>query len=469
MASPMVISQMVANPVNKPDVLRRKLQRRLAFRLAAICAFGCITGYLIFDSPYWLAGIWTALITIFIFINTIRLVDSSERKLTSFLQALRQNDFAVTFAEDPRTDDYDLHRAFNQLNTIFKNLRSQRESQHQLLQVVVEQTGAPMICFDENNGEIYLINNAAKQLLQIPFLQKIDSLSRVDFELPKLLRDIRDGERHSHKLTQSGKVIFLIIHSCHILFEARNLKLIVLHDVTSELAVKEAETWHKLLRVLTHEISNSAIPLSTLSSYIYEMVVKSRDENRELTEEQRQDVMTSLRTIDQRSRTLKEFVHNFRMVGQVPEPMLQKINAREMMEDALVLFSKELEKEKIECTLHLADDVLVYADRNLTQQVLINLLKNAMEAMSNMKDHKRIDIRVAKEGNRYAHLHIRDWGTGISTEDLEQIFIPFFSTKKGGSGIGLSISRQIMQKQKGDITVESEIGKGSMFTVSFTC
>jgi two-component system, NtrC family, nitrogen regulation sensor histidine kinase NtrY len=236
--------------------------------------------------------------------------------------------------------------------------------------------------------------------------------------------------------------------------------------VTSELAAKEAETWEKLLRVLTHEISNSAIPLSTLSSYIFEMAERARAEDRRLTEEEREDMMESLRTIDQRSKSLKEFVHNFRQVNQIPEPQLEKVELAVMVKDTIQLFVRELERENIQIITHLPDQ-FIYADRNLTQQVLINLIKNAAESMGNMKENKRIEIGGSRESNRYVHLHVRDTGAGILAENLDQIFIPFFSTKKSGSGIGLSISRQIMQKQKGDITVLSEPGKGSVFTLSF--
>ena len=163
----------------------RKLQYKVALRLVGICFFGCLTGFLVFDSPYWMAGIWTVSITIFLFfINTMQFVDRSERKLTAFLMALKQNDFAFTFSEASTSDNDDLHRAFNQLNDIFRNLRSERESQHQLLQVIVEHASAPMICFEDDNGEVYLINNAAKQLLQIPFLQKIDGLNQTNYNCP---------------------------------------------------------------------------------------------------------------------------------------------------------------------------------------------------------------------------------------------------------------------------------------------
>lgn len=446
--------------------LRKKLQLRVAFRLMGICFFGCLTGFLFFDSPYWMAGIWTGLVTIILFLETIRFVVQSEQKLAAFLQALRQNDFAITFSENKNSDSYDLHHAFNQLNDIFKRLRSERESQHHLLVAVLESSSAPLICFEEKTGEIYLINQATKNLFQITFLQKIDSLVRIDAGLTATIKEMKDGSRVTEKLRVSGKISILAIYAQHIVFENKNLKLISIHDVTSELAAKEAETWEKLLRVLTHEISNSAIPLSTLSSYIFEIAEKARAEDRKLTEEEREDMMESLRTIDQRSKSLKEFVHNFRQVNQIPEPQLERVELAVMVKDAIQLFTRELERENIGIIIHVPDQ-FIYADRNLTQQVLINLIKNAAESMSNMKENKRIEIGGSHESNRYVHLHVRDTGAGILPENLDQIFIPFFSTKKSGSGIGLSISKQIMQKQKGDITVLSEPGKGSVFTLSF--
>jgi two-component system nitrogen regulation sensor histidine kinase NtrY len=446
---------------------RRSLQGKVALRLVAICVSGCVTGFLIFDSPYWMAGIWTALLTAGLFYETVRFIVQSEQKLTSFLHALSQNDFAVTFAENSKSDDYNLHHAFNQLSEIFRRLRSDRETQHQLLHVVVEHAGAPMICFEETNGELYLINNAAKSLLQMPFLQNVSSLSRVDRDLPAFTREIRDGEKSSYKLTIGGKIMFLSVTSCHILFKEKTLKLVALHDVSSELTAKEAETWQKLLRVLTHEISNSAIPLSTLSSYIHELVMNAQTQERRLTDEERQDVLESLKTIDQRSRSLKEFVQNFKTVNQIPEPNLVKVCVGELVREATHLFTKDLERENIKLNILPAEEIFIYADRSLTQQVLINLIKNAVEAMVNMKDHKRIELNVVRDGQRFVHLHVRDTGKGIASDDLDQIFIPFYSTKKGGSGIGLSISQQIMQKQKGDISVRSVLGEGSVFTLSF--
>lgn len=441
----------------------------MAFRLLGICLFGCLTGYLVFDSPYWMAGIWTALITVGLFYETVRFVDQSERKLIAFLQSLHQNDFSVTFSENRKSDDYDLHVAFNQLNQTYKSLRSDRESQHQLLQAVVEHATVPLVCFEDDNGAIFLINDAAKTLFQLPFIQKIQSLGRVDATLPEFLLEIEDGDKSTFKLVVNSRIVFLSVLSRHIIFKEKKLKLIAFHDVSSELAAKEAETWQKLLRVLTHEISNSAIPLSTLSTYIREMLEEAQEQERKLTDDERIDLMQSLKTIDNRSQSLKEFVQNFRTVNTIPEPKLDRIVLGDLVREATHLFTREFEKGNICLKMNGFQSAgHVYADRNLTMQVLINLIKNAVEAMNNFKENKYIEITTEKTGQRYLNLHIADTGCGIQPEDLEQIFIPFFSTKKSGSGIGLSISQQIMQRQKGDISVRSTPGRGSVFTMTFS-
>jgi two-component system, NtrC family, nitrogen regulation sensor histidine kinase NtrY len=446
---------------------RKKLRPKLALRLLGICFFGCLTGYLVFDTPFWLAGMWTAFATAALFYETVRFVDQSERKLTSFLQSLNQNDFSVTFHEREDSYDYDLHRAFNQLNETYRELRSAKEAQHQLLLAIVETAAVPMLCFDET-GKIRIINEAAKNLFRTPFVNEIKALWRVDAMLPGFLQDIRDGEKQSLKLVLNGRQTFLSVTSQHIVFNESNLKLIAFHDVSSELAVREAETWQKLLRILTHEISNSTIPLSTLSSCIYELVTRNAGDLSKLEPEEKSDLIQSLKTIEQRSKSLKDFVISFKSVNQVPAPKLEPISIQALLDETSTLFRKELERENVVLEIKsLREPLSIFADKNLTMQVLINLVKNAVEAMSNYKDDKLISVTCEKVG-RYVCLHIADTGPGVDPENLEQIFIPFFSTKKTGTGIGLSISQQIMQKQKGDIAVRSTPGHGTVFTLTFS-
>ena len=157
------------------------------------------------------------------------------------------------------------------------------------------------------------------------------------------------GSLHSltFRLVIQSKVTFLSVTSRHILFKNKKLKLIAFHDVSSELAMKEADTWQKLLRVLTHEISNSAIPLSTLSSYIREMLEEAQTHDRKLTDDERNDLMESLKTIDNRSQSLREFVQNFRTVNAIPEPKLIRVVLGELVKEATNLFAKEFAKENI--------------------------------------------------------------------------------------------------------------------------
>lgn len=465
--APIVGEDRVTNAaVRRP--LKKVLRPRIAIRLVTVCFLGCLTGFLLFDTPYWMAAVWTGLGTVAFFYETVRFVDQSERKLTSFLQALNQNDFSITFYEKSKSCDYDLQKAFNDLSETFKSLRSDKESQHQLLTVIVETAAVPMICFEDESGHVQLINNAAKTLFNIPFLQHVKALWRVDAMLPKFINEIQDGKKESLKLVLQGKAAFLSVTSQHIIFKNRNLKLIAFHDVTSELASREAETWQKLLRVLTHEIANSAIPLSTLSSYIYELMEGSESGDRQLSGEDRKNILISLRTIEQRSKSLKEFVQNFRNVNNVPEPKLERIQLKDLLGEVQALFSQELQQQNVQLRIiELPVPCVAYMDKSLTMQVMINLIKNAIEALANYRENKSVTLSVDRMA-RYINLHIADTGCGIAADDMEQIFIPFYSTKNGGSGIGLSISQQIMQKQRGDITARSIPGKGSVFTLTFS-
>jgi len=457
-------------PVNKrgipstPNLDARRIG--LTWKLVLTSFLGASTVWLAL-SPYWLSAIWTGLITVGLLYHLLRQMNRAESRLTTFLESLKQNDFTINFPEHDRADDYPLHLAFNQLTETFQRLRSEKESQHQLLQVIVSHAAVPLICFDEATGDVYIVNDAARELLQVPFLRNIKALSRSDALLPETLTAIRDGDKLSMKIVVQGKAIFLSVSSRHILFDGKNLKLVALTDVSSEKAASEADAWQKLLRVLTHEISNSAIPLSTLSAYAFEMVSTAEGAGRPLTPDERKDVLESLQTIDARSKSLKEFVGNFKNVNKTPEPKMEKVLLSSLVREVSVLFAKELVKENINLTVDLKEDESVSADKNLSVQVLINLVKNAIESMETLKEGKRIRIHSERVGSLLVNLHVTDSGCGIPQEDADQIFVPFYSTKKSGSGIGLSIARQIMQRQRGDLTVASEPGNGSIFTASF--
>jgi two-component system, NtrC family, nitrogen regulation sensor histidine kinase NtrY len=432
-----------------------------------ICAGGYATTLLVM-SDYWLSGIWTLLFTAIIFRNTIKLVSHSETKLFTFLQSLEQGDYSVSFRENKNDFDFPINNAFNRLNATFKKLREDKESQHQLLQLIVDEAAVPLICYDESNGDIHLTNEAAKKMLHISFMNNINSLKVVERSLLDSIIAIRDSEKLFCKIKIDGKLISLSVTSRRIIFREKSLKLIAMHDISSELKAKESETWRGMLKVLTHEISNSAIPLSTLSAYAYEMIQTADSENRKPDGEEWKDIREALKTIDERSKSLKLFVHNFKSVNQIPDPDTKKLPVADLLSETVRLFAKDLKDNNISLiTKSAPKSPCIWADKILSMQVLINVTKNAIESMATDSREKVIRISIENDGPDFVHIQIADNGTGIPVENIDKIFIPFYSTKRGGSGIGLSISKQIMEKQKGDIFVSTHQGHGSVFTLRF--
>lgn len=439
---------------------------RIAIRLGAIGVLLATTVWFAF-SPYWLTAFWTGLASAGLFYQALRIVNRSELRMAAFLQSIRQGDFTLSFTPRDSSENNDLQYEFTQLTEIFKKLRSERESHHQLLKAVVADATVSLVCFNEQNDEVFLINEAACKLFGIAFLQNIGALARVDPELPEFLRKLMNGGKEPLRIVLHNRVVNLSISSRQLLFEGKSLKLVILTDVSSELAARDAEAWHKLIRVLTHEISNSAIPLSTLSSLVHEIISKAEQDHRELSTEERADILEGLTTIDKRSRSLKNFVSNFRSINAMPEPNPVPVSLSDLVGEARILLAKEVENNRVSWQEDVPQGIIVLADKDLTMNAIINLFKNAIEAMDGTTSQKEIRLSFSRSARDYCELHVADTGCGIDPQTVDQIFVPFYSTKKNGSGIGLSIAHQVMQKQRGDLSVSSVPGKGSVFTMSF--
>jgi signal transduction histidine kinase len=239
-------------------------------------------------------------------------------------------------------------------------------------------------------------------------------------------------------------------------------------NIQSELEEKEMEAWQNLVRVLTHEIMNSVTPISSLAGVVEEEIKHKleRDENG-FKKEEMEDMHLSLQTISKRSEGLIRFVKEFRNLTHIPKPRLSEVAVKELLDEVSILHKKELADRGIVINVTVSpDNLLILADKTMIEQVLINLVKNAIQAFDEQPDKKIELTAFAKEKGR-AVLSVKDNGAGIDSEALEKIFIPFFSTKKTGSGIGLSLSKQIMRQHEGRITVKSKLGEGTEFLLRF--
>lgn len=349
-----------------------------------------------------------------------------------------------------------------------RHTRNEKEADYQFLKNIVQHAGVGLLTF-KKNGTVQLINSAAKRLLRVSSLQQIDELRDISDELVDCFWKLRTGGRELIRVKSGDETVQLSIFVIELTLRAEEIKLISMSNIQSELEEKEMEAWQNLVRVLTHEIMNSVTPISSLAGMVEEDLGQRIKEEQAstLTIEELGDMHLSLSTITKRSAGLIHFVKEFRNLTQIPTPRPVDISVRTLLEEMIMLHKKELTDTGIETELKIEpDDLRIVADKNMVEQVIINLIKNAIQAFDE-QTYRKITVRAFMGENKRAVIAIRDNGNGIEPEALEKIFIPFFSTKKSGSGIGLSLSRQIMRQHEGSITVTSHPGLGTEFFLRF--
>ncbi|MBL3657366.1 sensor histidine kinase [Fulvivirga sediminis] len=449
------------------------MQFRLSFRSKIITHLVLIiilitSGvYILSQTYFWLVSFWLFLFGGIILYRLITYLEKLKTDLTSFLISIKQNDFSGNYSRLlTNKRDLDLHHAFHVITESFQNVRKEKESNYHLLQTTIEHATVPMLSYREDTNTINLINKAAKELLKKPFLQTIDALKIVNADLSTLIKNLESGQKELIKLSIDHEYLNLSVSAKQIRLEGIPYKLISLQNIKAELDEKEVESWQRLIRVLTHEIKNSAIPISTLTSVIVQLITDEHGNLADLTsldKEDLNDLHLGIKTVDKRSKGLVNFINAYGELAKIPTPLLQPINSQELFNAILPLFKQELEESNIHFSLS-GDSISLMIDPDLIEQVLINIIKNAKEALA-QTDNAEIHIMTYLHKGQ-ATIQINDNGPGIPQEELDNIFIPFFTTKKEGSGIGLSLSRQIMRAHKGNIEAMST-PEGSSFYLKF--
>lgn len=396
-----------------------------------------------------------------------RFISNTNRKLTRFLESVKYSDFASGFSADDSLGKSfkELNIAFNQVLEAFRKARSEKEEHLLYLNTIVEHVTTGLISFD-SEGSIELINATAKKLLRIDTLRNIDELIDSKPRLYKVLFDLATGKSELFALEGD---IQLSITATEIILRGKKVKLIALQNIQPELQKKELEAWQNLTKVLRHEIMNSITPIASLTSTLKDVLLEDLIHTAgkfELPEEAVDDLHDGIETIEGRSKGLISFINAYRDYTSIPLPKVKPILASDLFEHVSQLLKVELRKAHISFhySIHPKNLELII-DEELIEQVLINLIKNAIEASTS--NESVINLFADFNENDNPRITIADNGTGIAREALEQIFIPFYSTKQTGSGIGLSLSRQIMQLHSGTLTVESELEKGTTFTLNF--
>jgi two-component system, NtrC family, nitrogen regulation sensor histidine kinase NtrY len=281
---------------------------------------------------------------------------------------------------------------------------------------------------------------------------------------------LRTGGRSLITLEIGGDERQLSVYAIELTLGNENFKLISLQNIRSELEEKEMEAWQKLVRVLTHEIMNSVTPISSLANTVEGEIVSYLDKSNEkpdISKDDLEDIHLAVQTIQRRSDGLIRFVNDFRSLTHTPMPQFQMVSVRELFEHVSILMKHDLEINQIRFIVNVKpQNLALTVDPELIQQVLINLLKNAIQALEE-RENKIIELLAYQDEKNNTLFIVKDNGPGIDEEAQSKIFIPFFTTKKTGSGIGLSLSRQIMRQHNASISVKSKNDEGTEFILRF--
>ncbi len=401
--------------------------------------------------------------------DLIRYVEVTNKKLTRFLESIRFSDFSSGFAYDNNLGKTfrELNRSFNAVMDAFRQTRADKEENLNYLNTVVQHVGTGLLSFD-SDGEIKLINNTARKLLQAAQIHNIAELKPLNPELYRKLTELQPGHK---ALIRRSNDVSLAIHSTELKMRGTTIKLVALQNIQTELQQKEVEAWQNLTRVLRHEIMNSITPIASLTGTLNEILKEDllRHDNGEykISGESVEDLSDGLHTIENRSKGLIRFVDAYRDYTTIPRPKFSQVSVQRMFDHISNLLKPEMDALGISFIPSVDPGNLeILADRELIEMVLINLIKNAKEAL-NMHPEPRIELRARIDSDERIILEVKDNGPGIIQEAIEKIFIPFYTTKKNGSGIGLALSRQIMQMHNGNLTVKSEPGIYTIFTLFF--
>ena len=401
------------------------------------------------------------------FVELYRFTSQTNRKLTRFLESIKYSDFISGFTSDNQLGKNfkELNEAFNEVLEAFRKARSEKEEHWQYLNTVVQQVRTGILSFDAQ-GDVQLINANARKFMGVTSISNLEELIDIN---PRLYKAIYDTEPGKSTLYKGGSDLLLTIQATEMRMRGDIVKLVTLQNIQTELQKQELEAWQNLTRVLRHEIMNSITPISSLTSTLREILVydlKKVNEHYELKNEGAQDLKEGLDTIESRSKGLIKFIDAYREYTSLPQPNFKVIKIRDLINKVESLMRNEIKKANIDLSISLNSDYLtIQADEEMIEQVLINLLKNAKEACSEIKNPK-IEIHGGY-ADEHIVIQISDNGPGIIPEAQDKVFVPFFSTKKTGSGIGLSLSRQIMQLHNGNLSLKSVPNVRTTFTMKF--
>lgn len=404
------------------------------------------------QQPSTAAGI--AVVAILLLFRLIYFVNRSNRILSSFLVYMQEKDPSLSYTVRYTDKNFrGLNESLEKLIHEFKENRIDLEVQAQYLDAILSNISTGILCFDDL-GKVQTINNSAKQLLGFGSINQIEELEKVNPGFDARLFKLQPGRELTEEINSRGNKRQLSVTCSRIKQGGNYINIVSLNDISMQMEEQEISSWKKLIRVINHEVMNSMTPIITLSTAIRNKLMKVK------TPEALDDAVRSAGIIEERSSGLVNFIERYKKLTGLPPPRLERFSAGNLLTKIEHLFSEAMNSQHIQLVCQSDCTIELEADRQMMEQVLINLVQNAVQAVSKV-EKPEIELSCFAVGENQLCFTVRDNGEGIPADKLEQVFVPFFTTRDEGSGIGLSLCKQIIRLHNGQIHIQSTPGKGT--------
>ena len=427
----------------------QNIRHNFNFRLFIVIAATVVVSWLFF-SKLWLLFIPVAVVWISLVYYLLRWDKSYVKKVAMMLDAIDNNDFSYRINTRGRTsNDKLVSESLNRITQLILEAKKEAVQKEKYYELIMNSVNTGIVVLDDQ-GVIYQTNNEAMRLLGLNVFTHVNQLARLDEQLKNSISRIQPGEKQQFSFQNERGSVHLSVRVSEMTLQQKHVRILAINDINSELDEKEIDSWMRLTRVLTHEIMNSVTPITSLSDTLLSM----KDETSE-------PVRNGLRVISKTGKSLITFVESYRKFTHIPTPEPTLFYVKDFAERMMQLARHHTHYPNIRFSIHIEPhDLIVYADENLISQVVLNLLKNAMQAIGHKNTNGEIEIRACCNREEAVLIEVINNGPAIPADEAEHIFVPFFTTKSGGSGIGLSISRQIMRLSGGSLTLKSSVSGG---------
>jgi two-component system, NtrC family, nitrogen regulation sensor histidine kinase NtrY len=447
--------------------LKKNFAFNIMLRITIIIAATIVCTYVLLTKRMLFVPVVMVTLIVFLSINLLRYIRSTTKYLSYILSALKESAYSDSVAANKlTTETAGLGSILQEVSDEFARVSLERELQFQYLQTILENINVGIMVL-EPDGTLQLANGFTKKMLEVSHLRNVEDLKHIDEKIYDAAATMTAGDKRVIRIHPGEKVMDLSIHLKEIVQRNKNLKIFLLQNISRELDDREVEAWQKLTQVLTHEIMNSVTPIASLSDAIQTIISENGSpvDLRLLDHDRLEDIHDSVATISSRSKGLMQFVSAYKEFAKNPELKPEFFDVIGLVQKITGLFAPDLEKNKIRLQYHFQKIAIeTKADPVLIEQVLINLIKNAIDAVAH-DGTGMITVQVKKDLK--VQVSVSDNGRGIPAEIRDKIFIPFFTTRAKGSGVGLSLCKQIMKLHDGNIWVSSTPEEGSAFTIEW--